>query len=49
MDMKQVWRLILSYPRNWKVSFKDQTWKEVDLFVEALLKLIKAPLALMSS
>jgi hypothetical protein len=33
MDLKHVWIVILSYPRNWKVPFKDQTSKDVDIYV----------------
>jgi hypothetical protein len=44
-----MWRVVLSYLRNWKVPFKDQPWREVDSFVELLLKMIKAPMELMSS
>jgi hypothetical protein len=46
LNLKQVWSVILSYLRNWKVPFKDQVWKEVDLFMELLVRRIKAPLRL---
>jgi hypothetical protein len=46
LDLKQVWRVILSYLRNWKVPFKDQMWEEVDLFMKHLSNKIKAPLEL---
>jgi hypothetical protein len=48
IDIKHVWRMTMSYLRNWKVPFKVQTWRKVDMFSE-LQTLLKTPPALMSS
>jgi hypothetical protein len=42
LDLKQVWRVVLSYLRNWKVPFKEHSWREVDSFMEHLSSKIKA-------
>jgi hypothetical protein len=44
--MKQVWQLLLSYLRNWKVPFKDHVWALIDRLLENLTRKVTSPLAL---
>ena len=46
ISMKQVWRLVLTYLRNWQKPFKELEQGKTMQFVERLVTSLKAPLAL---
>jgi hypothetical protein len=43
--MKQVWRLVLTYHRNWKVPFKELEGEKCGQFMDWLTAKLKKPLA----
>lgn len=46
INMKQVRNLILLYPRNWKIPFKDLEGGKMDQFMDKMLHKLKTPLPL---
>lgn len=48
INLKQVWRLVLLYLRNWKVPFKELELGGIKQFEDRMLDRLKKPLCLMA-
>ena len=46
INMKQVWRLALSYLKLWMIPLKDQAGGKAEQFASLLLAKLRAPLAI---
>jgi hypothetical protein len=49
VNIKQVWRLVLSFLKEWKVPFKDLEGGRDDQFMDLLLSKLRIPLLLQGS